>query len=170
MTAVAATATPNPDHCHPLSVGQRRLNIPPAPLLGGRDALKTRAANVPGTPGPSLATETSRRSRIRSAANLLCFVSSAARSASTGGRRSAIQTGTHSQVFVLLRTNEPGPQFAIAQEAHWFAQYDLRCATDFGRWWIPPRPGRFLFGGGRFVNRNQPDAPGADLSPIGQVL
>src|SRR5438445_13362551 len=38
MTAIAAAVAHTPDHCQPLSVGHRRLNIPPALVLGGRDA------------------------------------------------------------------------------------------------------------------------------------
>ena len=114
MTAIAATAAPNPDDCHPLSVGHCRLNITPVLLLGGRDALKTRAAKALGTPGPSLAADTSRRSRIRSAANLLCFVSSAARSASIGGRRSAIQRYQAKKLQASERDQQNHKQIVLA--------------------------------------------------------
>ena len=48
MTVAAKAAAPSPDHCHPLSVGHslRVTN------RGSREALKTRAAKVPGTAGP----------------------------------------------------------------------------------------------------------------------
>src|SRR5262249_6168348 len=89
-------AAPCPDHRHPfghcrLNILRSWLNILRVADLDGREALKTCAAKVHGTAGPSSAAEISRRSITRSAANALCFASSAARSASNDDRRPATQ-------------------------------------------------------------------------------